>query len=282
MITFSLSAVPLTRRDLVGDCSRCAALCCIALGFSRSADFAADKPAGTPCPQLAPDSSCTIHAVLPARGYRGCTVFDCFGAGQAVCERTFPDPAVRAQPGTRRRMFSTFTRTKQLHEMLWYLDEVQDRTYDREAAEHAYALAATITALVHRTADELSTVDVPTLHAQVRALLVDVSAEIRASYLAGYEEPDPVLHAGADLAGRSFRGRSLCGADLRGACLIGADLRGCDLTAVDLLGTDLRAARLDDADLSSALFVTGPQLAAARGNRQTRVPTAIPTPAWSR
>ena len=34
--------------DLSGDCARCFGLCCVALPFTASADFARDKPAGTP------------------------------------------------------------------------------------------------------------------------------------------------------------------------------------------------------------------------------------------
>ena len=40
------------RRDLTADCSRCAGLCCVLPAFAASADFAVDKPAGTPCRHL--------------------------------------------------------------------------------------------------------------------------------------------------------------------------------------------------------------------------------------
>ena len=42
--------------ELTADCGRCFGLCCVALPFSRSADFAYDKPAGEPCVNLQPDS----------------------------------------------------------------------------------------------------------------------------------------------------------------------------------------------------------------------------------
>ncbi len=68
-------------------------------------------------------------------------------------------------------------------------------------------------------------------------------------------------------------------ADLRGALLIGADLRSTDLRMADLLGADLRGADLTGADLADALFVTGPQLTAARGDEATRIPEPVPRPA---
>ncbi|MFD6895887.1 pentapeptide repeat-containing protein [Rhodococcus sp. NPDC060086] len=268
--------LPLSRRtslphaDLIGDCRSCTALCCTAFGFVRSADFATDKPAGTPCPHLGSDFSCTIHDALSPRGYRGCTVFDCFGAGQAVSAR-IPAEHVAA----------VFPRMKQLHEMLWHLDEVQRRAFAPETVAAARTLGSSITRSTRSDASELLNLDLDVVHEQVRVLLVDVSVELRASYLAS-AAPDPQLGPGADLAGRSLRGRLLCGADLRGACLIGTDLRDCDLTAVDLLGADLRDARLDGADLSSALYLTGPQVAAARGDHDTTLPSWVPAPSWGR
>src|SRR5690606_37914114 len=74
---------------LTADCSRCAGLCCVALPFAASADFAVDKAAGTPCGHLQPDFRCGIHDGLREAGYPGCTVFDCFGAGQRVVQVTF-------------------------------------------------------------------------------------------------------------------------------------------------------------------------------------------------
>ena len=40
------------RSDLRADCERCVGLCCVAPAFSASADFAIDKAAGRPCPNL--------------------------------------------------------------------------------------------------------------------------------------------------------------------------------------------------------------------------------------
>ncbi|MDG3011110.1 pentapeptide repeat-containing protein [Rhodococcus sp. D2-41] len=263
------------RHDLRGDCSNCFALCCTAFGFARSADFAVDKPAGQPCGHLSPGHACVIHARLPERGFRGCTVFDCFGAGQVVSQRLFAGVSWRDEPGSAGTMFAAFAVVRRLHEMLWHLHEAHDRARDPDDAHRAELAAAAIDALTAGGAAALLAADVDTLHREVRSVLVDVSAGVRAAYRADSRAPDRTLAPGADLAGRDLRSRDLCGVDLRGACLIAADLRGRDLTAADLLGADLRDARLDGADLTAALYVTAPQLAAARSDEHTRRPARM-------
>src|SRR5690349_8212310 len=65
------------RENLLADCRRCFGLCCVALPFSASADFAIDKPAGHACPNLRTDFGCDIHQILRTRGFPGCTVYEC-------------------------------------------------------------------------------------------------------------------------------------------------------------------------------------------------------------
>ncbi|WP_201291338.1 pentapeptide repeat-containing protein [Arthrobacter zhaoguopingii] len=269
----------LDRRSLRPDCTNCFALCCTALGFSRSVDFAVDKPAGIPCRNLASDFSCTIHEVLRPRGFRGCTVFDCFGAGQHVSQGLFGGISWAADPESGKDMCAAFKTARQLHEMLWYLEEAQGRTFDPEARHRAGRLRTTIEAAMGGGVHRLLGLNVEEVHVSVRALLIEISEEVRMSYsAAGREHLDAALVPGADLIGRNLRSRRLCGADLRGAYLIGADLRFNDLSGVDLLGADLRDAHLDGADLSRALYLTQSQLDAAGGSRSTRLPADLKVP----
>ncbi len=62
--------------SLVADCDRCFALCCVLLPFAAVSGFGIDKPGGTPCPNLAGDDRCTIHATLRRDGWHGCATFD--------------------------------------------------------------------------------------------------------------------------------------------------------------------------------------------------------------
>lgn len=261
------------------DCSNCFALCCTALGFTRSADFAIDKPAASACPNLAGDFSCAIHQRLRPRGFRGCTVFDCFGAGQLVSQHTFGGNNWRDNPASASAMFDVFKRVRQLHEMLWYLNEARQRTFDPELASAAAHLAEQLATTAVGDADTVLGADVETYHGQVRALLMEVSEEVRASYGAeDRQSHDGGLQPGADLMGADLGNQRLCGADLRGSCLIGANLAGSDLAAVDLLGADLRGAELAGADLSRALYLTQPQVNAAEGDARTLLPTELTRP----
>lgn len=237
---------------LTADCSRCSGLCCVLMPFAASQGFGMDKPGGTPCPNLAGDDRCRIHATLREDGWPGCTVFDCFGAGQQVTQVTYAGASWREQDDLG-EMAAVLSVMRQLHEMLSHLDEVGRRSPDPAADR----LLAELAAHVARSPDELLALDVDELRGAVGAVLADASARARAAY-------DGAELGRADLAGQDLRDRDLRGAHLRGALLIGADLRGVDLTGADLLGADLRDADLRDADVSDCLFLTGPQLAAAR------------------
>ncbi|WP_434992079.1 pentapeptide repeat-containing protein [Arthrobacter sp. Ld5] len=270
---------PLARTDLRPDCSSCFALCCTALGFSRSADFAVDKPAGSPCRNLDSDFSCTIHDRLRPRGFRGCTVFDCFGAGQNVSQHLFRGVSWREAPETALEMFAAFTVIRQLHEMLWYLAEAGSRTYDPDTLHRVDDLRSVIEGAMGDGAQQVLALDLGSLHARVRSTLMDVSDEVRASYLAtGDDHLGATLVPGADLMGQNLRSRPLQGANLRGTYLIAADLRECDLSGADLLGADLRDARLGGADLARALYLTQSQLEAAGGDSRTLIPEDLHAP----
>jgi uncharacterized protein YjbI with pentapeptide repeats len=256
-----------TRSDLHADCARCFGLCCVALPFARSADFAVDKPAGTPCTNLQEDFRCGIHGELRERGFAGCTVFDCLGAGQKVSQVTFGGRDWRDDDATARRMFAVFPVVRQLHELMAYLAEAVDRA----PAEDLTAAYERVDALTRGSAEDLAACDVGAVRADVGALLLRVSERIRAG-LPGRDA------RGADLIGARLRGADLRGADLRGAYLIGADLQGADLRTADLIGADLRGADLRGVDLTGALFVTQAQLESARGDATTAVPGHLRRP----
>ena len=114
---------PIPLRELRSDCSRCAGLCCVAHAFQRSSDFAYDKPAGTPCRNLQDDFLCSIHADLRTSGFTGCTVYECFGAGQFDTQQLFAGRTWRDDPGIAAEMFAMFGTMRGLHELLWYLTE---------------------------------------------------------------------------------------------------------------------------------------------------------------
>ncbi|MDN0197678.1 pentapeptide repeat-containing protein [Streptomyces sp. S.PNR 29] len=266
------------RSDLRGDCAQCFGLCCVALPFSASADFAVDKDAGTPCRNLQDDHQCGIHARLRQKGFTGCTVYDCFGAGQKVSQVTFGGQDWRT--GSRehaRRMFDVFPVVRQLHELLWYLTEALALPAARPVhADLRRALRKT-ERLTRQSPGDLAALDVPAHRQDVNVLLLKASELARAGIRGRKKD-----RRGADLVGARLKGADLRGASLRGAYLIAADLTGADLRDADLIGADLRDADLTDANLTGAFFLTQPQLDAARGSAGTRLPASLARPAhWT-
>jgi hypothetical protein len=258
--------------QLRADCSRCAGLCCVAPAFARSSDFAIDKPAGTPCLHLLADFRCEIHSHLRSAGFPGCTVFDCFGAGQrtlvAYDGRSWRDAEVSAPD-----MFAVFEVLRALHELLWHLAEVL--RHGRAVSLHAVArdLRAEIEQAVDAAPPVVLGADVGALRRRVGTVLTETSDLVRRP---GRDRSH------ADLSARRLDTEDLRATGLRGALLLGADLRDAVLDRTDLLGADLRGCDLRGADLRTALFLTQVQADAASGDACTLLPEVLARPShWS-
>jgi len=258
--------------NLRADCESCLALCCVVPAFSASADFAINKPAGQPCPNLQPDFRCGIHTSLRERGFRGCTVYDCFGAGQQVSQVTFAGQDWRRAPRTAKRMFEVFPVMRDLHELLWYLGEALTIAAARSLHGELSRARGATERLAGQSPDELLALDVAAHRAGVNDLLLAASELARAGV------PHRKNHRGDDLIGADLGGADLRGASLRGAYLIGADLRDADLRVADLIGADLRGADIRGADLTGAIYLIQSQLDAAKGDSSTTVPPSLTRP----
>jgi len=239
--------------------------------FAASADFALDKPAGTPCPNLRDDFRCGIHAELTTAGFRGCTVYDCFGAGQRVTAATRDGRGQptdwRLTPAVAPAMFAALATTRMLHELLWYLRAALDLPATAPLHQRLRTAYDETDALAEGSPDDVGRVDAAAHRDHVNELLLAASELARA----GVRGKDAGRKGrggrgrdlrGAVLVGADLRGADLRGASLRGAVLVGADLRGARLERADLTGADLRGARVDARGLSEALFVTASQHAA--------------------
>jgi hypothetical protein len=261
----------LTER-LRADCEHCFGLCCVVPALTASADFAIDKDAGQPCPNLHDDFRCSIHDRLRERGFPGCTTYDCFGAGQQVAQVTFGGRDWRRAPGIAQDMFAAFTVMRQLHELLWYLTEARALPAAEPLGDELDQALDKVDRLTRSDADAVIGLDVGALRGDASHLLR------RASELArGGGRP------GAELSEADLIGKDLADADLRAACLrnaylIGANLRGADLRAADVLAADFRGADLRGADLSTSIFLIRSQVDAARGDAATRLPPGLSRP----
>lgn len=96
-----------TAPALEAECGACVSLCCVALAFDAGEDFARDKAAGQPCPNLT-GHGCRIHATLTSEGYQGCVRYDCTGAGQRVSQELFPGQSWQDDPTLLAPMMEAF------------------------------------------------------------------------------------------------------------------------------------------------------------------------------
>jgi uncharacterized protein YjbI with pentapeptide repeats len=278
------SEVPIpenNRLNLQSDCERCFGLCCVALPFAASADFAFNKAAGQPCHNLQSDFHCGIHKNLRQQGLKGCTVYDCFGAGQKVSQVTFGGKDWRQQPAFAKQMFAVLPIMKQLHELLWYLTEA---LILQSAHSIHNVLSSALEETEHLTLlspDSLLKLDMPAHRAKVNELLLRTSELVRADALSKQKTSSgrrKTYERGADLIGSKLKEADLRGANLRGAYLIAADLRGADLRLADLIGADFRDADLRGADLTGSIFLTQAQLNSAKGDANTKLPPSLSIP----
>ncbi|MCM3572458.1 pentapeptide repeat-containing protein [Mesobacillus subterraneus] len=254
------------------DCESCFGLCCVALPYAKSADFAFDKIGGVPCTNLLKDFRCGIHNNLRDEGFKGCTVYECFGAGQKVSQVTYRGLDWRVQPGTQKEMFDVFPIMQQLHEMLCYLDEAMELEAAKPVYEQLLAIYEKTEQLTNLEAAEILSLDIPVHRAEINELLLKTSDLVR-SRVKNRKQP-----RGKNLFGAKLKGANLKGADLRGALLIAADLKGADMRVCDFIGADLRDADLSGANLEGSFFLTQAQINSAKGNAETKLPSSLKRP----
>ncbi|MBY9078640.1 pentapeptide repeat-containing protein [Paenibacillus sp. HN-1] len=269
------------KSEWTADCASCFGLCCVALPFARSADFAFDKAGGDPCLNLNNDFRCGVHAGLRAKGMKGCTVYDCFGAGQQVSQHTFAGEDWRAQPELRERMFRVFPVMQQLHEMLYYLDDALQADAAGPVHQGLREMLEKTVRLTGKSAEEVQGLDVQSHRSEVNEWLLKAGALVRAQAPAkrGGRNAGHRTPKGMDWIGAHLRGADLPGVNLRGRLLIAADLRNADLRYAEWIGADLRDADLSGADLTGGIYLTQAQLNAAQGSRSTKLPSRLDMPA---
>ena len=247
------TAPPSGAAQLRADCGRCFGLCCVVPAFAASTDFAIDKPAGRPCPNLGTDYRCGIHTELRQRGFPGCTVFDCFGAGQQVAQVTFAGRDWRDAPETLPAMFAAFAVLRPLHELLWYLTEALALRPPADLRAELDAPGAETLTLTEGTPRNCARSTSPTTGAGSTRCC-----------------PRPARRP-APPGGVDRRGAHLLGADLRRVDLRGANLRGACSSAPTC------AARTSAWPTSPARTYAGPTC----GARTCGTPSSCTSPSWT-
>jgi len=274
-----------SNKELRVDCEKCYGLCCVALYFSASDGFPTNKDAGKPCINLQADFTCAVHKKLRDNGLKGCTAYDCFGAGQKVAQVTYRGRDWRKDTEVANQMFEVFLIMRQLHEMLWYLTQALILQTDCDIKEEIRSLIGNTEQLTLCDIDTLLALDIVAHRNKVNMLLKNTSELARTK---GQSEKDTTSRnrnknsRRLDYFGADLRKTNLRGADLRGACLIAANLKGVDLSWADLIGADLRDADFSGANLSNSIFLTQAQINTAKGDSHTKLPMMIIRPTyWS-
>ncbi|MED1471229.1 pentapeptide repeat-containing protein [Bacillus salipaludis] len=267
--------------SLRSDCSNCFGLCCVALPFAASVDFSVGKEGGCPCSNLQADFRCSIHKDLRRMGFKGCTVYECFGAGQKVSQITFEGNDWRENPQSAKKMFDVFPVMQQLHEMLLYLNEALMLKETQSIHEELKSMRQKTEELTFLGPESLMELDLPAHRAEVNVLLLKTSELVRTESGGkknGSKSSRKTYGQGADLFGANLPMVNLQGANLRGACLIAANLRDADLRGADLIGADFRDADISGANLIGTIFLTQAQINAAKGDVNTKLPPTLTRP----
>lgn len=273
-------------KELRGECKDCFGLCCTALYFSKTDGFPQNKDAGKPCLNLENDFKCKVHNNLIKKGLKGCTSYDCFGAGQRIAQVIYKGQDWRSNPEKSQEMFDTFLVMVQVHEMLWYLAEALRMKPGKELEEKIIEMINKTEEIADLEAQSLIKNDLLPHKKKVNELLAKTSKIIRSRFNKSGKNS---LKNKKRIGGRlNFMGQDLIklnlkGEDLNGAFLIAANMKCCDLSGTDFLGADLRDTDLCGADLSKSLYLTQMQLNSAKGDSYTKIPESLIRPhQWSK
>ncbi|MCB9586231.1 MAG: hypothetical protein H6718_12585 [Polyangiaceae bacterium] len=161
------------RLELVTDCAQCLGVCCVATSFEQSDEFAHAKAPGERCRYLTSNSRCSIHSERERRGYSGCVLYDCNGAGPRV-SAALPLPE---QAGDRHAAFLV---VRQIHALIALVRHAADLV----CKSHPLLAArlSTHEALLVRSVNEAiqapGSVDVESLSSSTHALLREVGGSL--------------------------------------------------------------------------------------------------------
>ncbi|MBP1905539.1 uncharacterized protein YjbI with pentapeptide repeats [Paenibacillus turicensis] len=278
-----------TINHLKPDCQNCFGLCCVALYFSKHDGFPTDKHAGVPCPNLAQNYTCSIHEKLSEQGLKGCTSYECFGAGQQVSQVTYGGGngwrAQGAEHSSSEQMFNVFLIMRQLYEMCWYLYEALSYDIPSALSDDVYYLLNETEKVTLASPEELQNFDLFAHHTKVSMVINQVTQVIQAhtrqvlTKTSNFNENKIInTKQKRDFIGANLTKKELRCADLRGCLLIAANLEGANLCGTNFIGADLRDANLRGANLTHTLFLTQSQLNGAKGDKYTKLPTILSCP----
>lgn len=270
-------------KDLNIDCEKCFGLCCVALYFSKSDGFPKDKEAGKPCMNLEENFRCSVHKDLKKRGLKGCTTYDCFGAGQKVSQVTYKGNSWRDLNNIANEMFDVFVVMRQLHEMLWYLTDASTFKLPKLIRDETSLIIKETKVLTELDAKSILNIDITKHRMRVNFVLKKVFEVVKQNNL--YKQNENLsskrkLSQKFDFIGENLTNINLVGANLSGALLIATNLSNTDLSGANLIGADLRDANIKGANLENSIFITQVQVNSAKGDLKTKLPKSLKRPSY--
>ena len=155
------------------DCSKCAALCCIAYPSDDMPGFAAEKGSGEPCPKLDSCGNCTIYPDRERLGFAGCIAYECFGAGQFVTQSILAVDDRSENPRTKQAMVDSFLRLRPAFDLLFLAQRLEPKDLSDDGARER-------SSLIEALEDALLTAS----PVDVERALPDARARLRALYSA--------------------------------------------------------------------------------------------------
>lgn len=269
------------RKSMQANCQNCFGLCCTALNIVASSDFAIQKQAGLPCPNLQSNFTCQIHSELRNKGFKGCTVYDCLGAGQWVSQSTFHGQNWRRTPEIADNMFRVFPIMEQVYEMIAYITETMSYEISQLLYDKLNEQLQTLQHLSKLDVEALLSINISLIRIPINDLLLETSEHIRNKLVIttlGKKHGRKTSHRGVNWIGKNLEGKDLRATDFRGAYLIAANMQNADLRGVDFIGADLRDANISGANLSTAMFLTQMQINSTVGNCETKLPYYLRIP----
>ena len=162
--------------SLQADCSKCAALCCIAFAFTRGEEFAVDEEAGDPCQHLCEDSKCGIYGSREGNGFSGCLSFDCLGAGQRVTQDVFGGRSWQDEPELTGPMCDALRVMRRVHQQMSLLAAAGTLPLSPEDQARRGALIHMLSPEPDWTPDTLSELRIDLLERDVQIFLTGLQA----------------------------------------------------------------------------------------------------------
>ncbi|MGL4762878.1 MAG: pentapeptide repeat-containing protein [Sarcina sp.] len=262
-------------KELKIDCKNCFGFCCVALYFSKMDGFPKDKVAGDPCSNLNEDFTCKVHSNLREKGLKGCTSYDCFGAGQKVASQIYNGVRWNEKKSLKDEMFEVFLIARQLHEMLWYLNMAYDFESRKEQKVKIEEMIDKLNKLTILSPKEILSINIEKYRDSINVLLKATSIEVSNKSKVKNKKVISKNNIAKNLSKENLRG-----ADLSCSLLIAANLSNTDLTGANLIATDMRDTNIRGANLEKALFITQQQINATIGDSKTKLPSSITRPSY--